>query len=79
MCITLAFALGGALADLASHLLLALMGPGASMGMLWGLWIPLCFLTIPPIHFLCRKTRQLQNQVAMLEQRLTQLQTSHEA
>ena len=53
--ITMAFALGGAFADLLSHSLPAFFGSATGVGMLWGLWIPLCFVTIPPIHYLCRQ------------------------
>lgn len=35
--------------------------------MLWGIWIPLCFITIPPIHYLCRHVRKLQDRIDMLE------------
>jgi len=67
--ITMAFALGGALMDIGSHLLATFMG-GAGISMLWGMWIPLCFITIPPIHYLCRRVQRLQKQLEALESRL---------
>jgi hypothetical protein len=60
--ITMAFALGGAFADLLSHL-----RRDAGVGMLWGLWIPLCFVTIPPIHYLCRQVVSLRERLEALE------------
>jgi hypothetical protein len=69
MSITMAFALGGAAADVASHFLHTFFGSGAGVGMLWGLWIPLCFLTIPPIHYLCRQVVSLRERLEALERR----------
>lgn len=60
------FAIGGALMDLASHALSAFVR-GAGVGMLWGMWIPLCFFTIPAIHYLARRLQTLQTRVAQLE------------
>jgi hypothetical protein len=33
-------------------------------------WIPLCFLVIPPVHYLCRELVRLQNRVKELESKL---------
>jgi len=68
--ITIGFALGGALADLASHTLPALFGTSGSVSMLWGLWIPLCFLIIPPVHYLCRQVVALRDRLDALEKRV---------
>ena len=70
--ITLAFALGGAFADLLSHALPAFFGSAAGIGLLWGLWIPFCFLTIPPIHYLCRQAVSLHERLEALEKRAGQ-------
>jgi len=40
---------------------------GDALAGLWALWIPLCFITIPPIHDLCRQVTALQKRVAALE------------
>ena len=67
----LAFALGGALMDIASHVLASIFSSMFSMNgsfpLLWGMWIPLCFITIPPIHYLCRQVQSLQRRVDALE------------
>ena len=76
MRIAIAFAMGGALMDILSHALPALLHAlgivpaNGGMPMLWGLWIPLCFLTIPPLHYLCRYVTRLEDRVQQLEQRL---------
>lgn len=57
------FAIGGALLDIGAHTLSAISMNGSGFSMLWGMWIPLCFLTIPPIHYLCRRVRDLENRL----------------
>jgi hypothetical protein len=66
--ITIVFALGGALADIASHVLAAIFN--APVGMLWGLWIPLCFLLIPTVHYLSRQVVTLRERLDALEKRV---------
>ena len=70
MRITMAFALGGAIMDIGAHAISAMLGNGGGLSMLWGLWIPLCFITIPPIHYLCRHVRNLQKRIDALESQL---------
>ena len=65
--ITLFFAICGALFDLGAHTISAVFMNGAGVSMLWGMWIPLCFITIPPIHYLCRRVRELQNRIDALQ------------
>ena len=60
MGITVFFAMGGAL--------LAIFLGGQSI---WGTWIPLCFITIPPIHYLCREVLGLRRKIEDLEKRLS--------
>jgi len=67
--LTLYFALGGAVADIVSHTLSGIFGGNSQFPMLWGLWIPLCFITIPPIHYLCRRVQALETRLTELEQR----------
>lgn len=74
--ITVAFALGGALMDIGAHVISATFMKGVGISMLWGLWIPLCFLTIPPIHYLCRHIQNLQNRIAALESQLGERRAS---
>ncbi|MFA6545306.1 MAG: hypothetical protein WCS99_12890 [Limisphaerales bacterium] len=54
----------------------ALLGAAASLftglPLLWAAWIPLCFLVIPPLHFLCREFLRLQERVRELEKKLEQ-------
>lgn len=57
--ITLFFAMAGAL--------MALCLGGQNI---WGMWIPLCFITIPPIHSLCREVLRLRRKIEDLEKRL---------
>ncbi len=71
---TMGFAIGGAIMDLLSHALASFF-PGASVGMLWGIWIPLCFLTIPSLHYLARKLLALQTRIAALEAALAHTPT----
>ncbi|MFO0913640.1 MAG: hypothetical protein U0795_11835 [Pirellulales bacterium] len=68
--IALSFALGGALMDIGAHAISAFFMKGVGVTMLWGMWIPLCFITIPPIHYLCRHVRNLQQRVDALETQL---------
>lgn len=70
MRITTAFAIGGALMDIGAHAASALFMKGVGVSMLWGLWIPLCFITIPPIHYLCRHILNLQSRIEVLESQL---------
>lgn len=37
---------------------------------IWGTWIPFCFLTIPPIHYLCREVIRMHRKIDELEKRL---------
>ena len=68
--LTMAFALGGAVMDIAAHAVSSLFMNGAGLSLLWGMWIPLCFITIPPVHYLCRRVQALQERVTALESRL---------
>ena len=70
MWITCGFALGGAFADLASHSSSAILGGRVSVGMLWGIWIPLCCLLIPLVHHLCRQVVVLRERLEALEKRM---------
>ena len=70
--IALAFALGGALLDIGAHAISALFMNGSGVSMLWGLWIPLCFITIPPIHYLCRHVKNLQQRIDALESQIAE-------
>ena len=65
--IAMAFAFGGALMDIGAHTISALFMKGSGVSMLWGIWIPLCFITIPPIHYLCRHVKNLQKRIDALE------------
>jgi hypothetical protein len=58
-CVTAFFATMGAM--------LAIFFGGQSI---WGLWIPLCFITIPPIHYLSREVVRLRRKIDELEKRL---------
>jgi cytochrome c biogenesis protein CcdA len=58
------FAVIGAAASLASMF--------TQVGLMAFAWIPLCFLVIPPLHFLCREFLRLQERVRELEMRLEQ-------
>ena len=70
--IALAFALGGALMDIGAHAISALFMNGSGVSMLWGIWIPLCFITIPPIHYLCRHVKNLQQRIDALESQIAE-------
>ena len=71
--VTMAFAFSGALMEIGSHALSAMFASGGAFPSggafagLWALWIPLCFITIPPIHYLCRQVTALQKRVDALE------------
>jgi hypothetical protein len=70
MRITLAFALGGAIMDIGAHAISSMFMKGGGFSGLWGLWVPLCFITIPPIHYLCRHVQNLQGRIDALESQL---------
>jgi hypothetical protein len=36
---------------------------------IWAILIPLCFITIPPIHYLCREILNLRKRVEDLEKK----------
>jgi hypothetical protein len=55
--IALFFALAGGLAIISGD------------SLLWGMWIPLCFITIPPIHYLCREVVSLRQKIEQLEKK----------
>lgn len=59
----MSFAIGGALLDIGAHTISAVFMNGGGVAMLWGMWIPLCFMTIPPIHYLCRRIRELEHRI----------------
>ena len=63
------FAMGGAVMDMAGHFLPWLVQAYIPMG-LWWLWLPFCFMTIPPLHYLCRYVTRLEDRVQQLEERL---------
>lgn len=65
--IAMAFAIGGALMDIGAHTMSAIFMNGSGASMLWGMWIPLCFMTIPPIHYLCRHVQKLHKRIDALE------------
>lgn len=65
--IAMAFAIGGALMDIGAHAVSVIFMNGAGVSMLWGMWIPLCFITIPPIHYLCRRVQTLEKRIDELE------------
>ena len=58
------FAIFGSVANFA--------GMFTTVPMFWAAWIPLCFLVIPLIHFLCREFLRLQERVRDLEKKLEQ-------
>ena len=37
---------------------------------IWGVWIPFCSITIPPIHYLCREVVTLRRKLEEIEKRL---------
>ena len=60
MLITVLFAVAGAL--------LAIFMDGKGI---WGMWIPLCFITIPPIHYLCGKIQELTSRLDEMEETIS--------
>ena len=56
------FAGVGAMLDIVSAFFIR----GGSISMLWPAWILLCFLIIPPVHYLCRRIRQLEDRLDAL-------------
>jgi hypothetical protein len=70
MRMTMWFAMGGAAADLIGGMLASIFPHAGGFRMLWGLWIPLCFLVIPAIHYLCRHIQRLEQRLKQLEARL---------
>lgn len=64
---TMAFAVGGALMEILACTISAIFK--TSIPGLWGMWIPLCFMTIPPIHYLCRRMQSLQQRIEELERK----------
>jgi hypothetical protein len=65
--ITAGFAFGGALLDSGIvGSLFSTSGKLTANSGLWGMWIPLCFITIPPIHYLCRCIIELENRLDAL-------------
>lgn len=71
LAITAGFAIVGALLDMGGSFL-----PG-KFSMLWGMWIPLCFLLIPSVHYLARQSVALRKRLAAMEARLGS-QTPHD-
>ena len=70
MRIAMAFAMGGALMDIGAHTISAIFMNSGGVSMLWGMWIPMCFITIPPIHYLCRHVQNLHQRIDALEKQL---------
>jgi hypothetical protein len=68
-----AFAVGGAIMDIGAHAISAIFMKGGGISMLWGMWIPLCFITIPPIHYLCRRVRSLEKRIDAMERQSEEL------
>jgi len=66
--IAISFAIGGALLDIGAHTISATFMKGSGVSMFWGMWIPFCFVTIPPIHYLCRRVRELEDCINKLGQ-----------
>jgi hypothetical protein len=40
----------------------------------WGIWIPFCFLIIPPVHYLARNVLRLERHVQRLKERVAALE-----
>ena len=40
----------------------------------WGIWVPLCFLLIPPVHYLARYVLRLERHVQRLKERVAALE-----
>ncbi len=56
------FAVVGATLDIVSAFFIR----GGSISMLWPIWILLCFMIIPPVHYLCRRIRLLEDRLDVL-------------
>jgi hypothetical protein len=65
---TMYFAMGGALLEIVTSTISTIFN--TSIPGLWGMWIPLCFVTIPPIHYLCRRVQSLQQRIEELERHI---------
>ncbi len=50
----------------------SIASPFTGVPLIWAAWIPLCFLVIPTLHFLCRELLRLQERVSELEKKLEQ-------
>ena len=70
MLITLGFALTGGLLTIFTEV-------KGMWGMWIPLWIPLCFMTIPPIHYLCRQVSKLSARIQELETQLSHKKVIH--
>ena len=66
--VTGAFAVGGALMDIGANTISKFFMEGGGVSMLWGMWIPLYFITIPAIHYVCRRVRVLEARIDALTQ-----------
>ena len=64
---TMAIEVGGVIMDIVAHLIAPMFTSGGGIAIFWGIWIPLCFITIPPIHYLCRSVQELQIRIETLE------------
>ena len=71
MGITLGFAMFGALTEIGAGVLNAVFKTNGAISMFWGIWIPMCFMTIPLIHYLCRRMQAMQTRIEDLERRLS--------
>lgn len=69
--ITLAYAMLGSFADIGAGVWNAAFKANGLMSAFWGIWIPMCFMTIPPIHYLCRRMLAMQTRIEDLERRLS--------
>lgn len=64
---TLAFATGGAFMEILACTISAFTK--SNIPAFWGMWIPFCFVTIPPIHYLCRRVQSLEQRIEELERK----------
>ncbi len=69
----LLFAVGGGVLDIVSRRHFG-SSPFGGVGTLWGMWIPFCFLIIPPVHYLARYVLRLERHVARLKERVAALE-----